>query len=311
MPLNTLAYAINVEAAEINRRAEVVGNYLIQAKEQLPDDTGFMDWVSENCPFSHSTALGLMKYARGLTETPALIGKPKSIVLEVMKLPAAEREEFIEENDGKSVREVQKLIKERDEARQQEELAKQAYEKQKDQMERFSSNYEKMNDLYHEEKQKVDLLEEQIQCLQNADPETITVEVAPSDYDKIKEIAQSAEQQAEAFRRSVREAEEYAEEQERLRKQAQSELRRIRDGAGERGNDEAPFSPSALSTSFQAFLGDVGTMPHMSAFFRSMKHEDLHSIKQWLAVFSEWLDGATKAVDEGFKYVSDCESSVE
>lgn len=63
VPLSTLAYAINMEAFEINRRAGIIGNYLIQAKQQLPGDGSFMTWVSENCPFSHSTALNLMKNA--------------------------------------------------------------------------------------------------------------------------------------------------------------------------------------------------------------------------------------------------------
>ena len=64
VPLSTLAYAINMEAFEINRRAGIIGNYLIQAKQQLPGDGSFMTWVSENCPFSHSTALNLMHYAK-------------------------------------------------------------------------------------------------------------------------------------------------------------------------------------------------------------------------------------------------------
>lgn len=123
--MTTLAYAINAEAAEVNRRAEIIGNYLIQAKEQLPNDGSFMTWVSENCPFSHSTALGLMNYAKGVRETPCLIGKPKSIVLEVLKLPAGEREAFVEENGDKSVRQIRKLIQERDEALKEAEDARQ------------------------------------------------------------------------------------------------------------------------------------------------------------------------------------------
>ena len=118
VPLATLAYAIAQESLEVNRHAASIGRLLIQAKEQLPDDKGFMEWVQENCRFSHSTALNLMKFARGVEETPALQGHSQSFVLEVLKLPAAEREQFAQEHEGDSVRKIRELIAERDKARQ-------------------------------------------------------------------------------------------------------------------------------------------------------------------------------------------------
>lgn len=318
LSLQTLAYAINTEAAEVNRRAEIIGNYLIQAKEQLPDDSSFMSWVSENCPFSHSTALGLMKYARGLSETPSLIGKPKSIVLEVMKLPAAEREEFVAENDGKSVRQIRKLIEERDAAIQQEELAKKAYQEAAKKSEQLVSSYEKVNDLYYEEKAEKEALQRRLEEAVQAEPKIITetVEVAPPDYEQLKEqsaealaAAQRAEEEAASLRRMVKETEEYAEEQEELRKKAQSELRRVQESTHESVNTNGHFSAESLGTTFHSFLTSVGTLPHMAAFFRSMPHEELQVIDKWLKATSEWLEGASKAVQEGFLYIGSDDSS--
>ena len=126
VPLATLAYAIAQESLEVNRHAASIGRLLIQAKEQLPDDKGFMEWVQENCRFSHSTALNLMKFARGVEETPALQGHSQSFVLEVLKLPAAEREQFAQEHEGDSVRKIRELIAERDKARQDADRAEKA-----------------------------------------------------------------------------------------------------------------------------------------------------------------------------------------
>jgi Chromosome segregation ATPases len=303
LSLPTLAHAINTEAAEVNRRAEIIGNYLNQAKQQLPDDSSFMSWVAETCPFSHSTALGLMKYARGLCETPSLIGKPKSIVLEVMKLPATEREEFLEENDGKSVRQLRQAIEERDRAQREKKEAERAYSLVEEAYEKTSGEMQRVS-------RENESLLRQVEQLKNApspDPITETVEVPPADYEQVKQAAQRAEAEKASLRAQAREAEEYAEEQEALRKQAESELRRVKtsDENGEKNTE--PFSASALSVSFKGFLSDVGTMPHMAAFFQTMPPEELQTVKTWLDVFGEWLNGTIKAVNAGSRFVDvDC-----
>lgn len=303
VPLSTLAYAINMEAFEINRRAGIIGNYLIQAKQQLPGDGSFMTWVSENCPFSHSTALNLMHYAKGVEETPCLAGRPKSIVLEVLKLPAGERESFVEENGDKSVRQIRKLIEERDEARRQEELAKKAYE-------RIESGYNKAADMLQSIKNERDYFQRKAEALESAPPEQIEVEVVPEDYEDAKrEAAEASDRLAEQLEENerlaqrVRDAEAYAEEQEELRKQAQSELRRIRDGAEEQFEQASPFSALALSRSIQSFMADVGTLPHMSAFFRTMDSAEAQTIQKWLEVVKEWAIESEKAVQAGSSFI--------
>ena len=314
LPLETLAYAINTEVVEVNRRAEIIGAYLIQAKQQLPNDTSFMEWVSQNCPFSHSTALGLMNYAKGVQETPCLMGKPKSIVLEVMKLPSGEREAFIEENDGKSVRQIRKLIEERDAAKAQ--AAKAAQER-----DRFRDGYESLNEGFYAMKAERDKLAENVKSLMDAEPKTVevAVEVAPPDYVQLKEEAESArvaraaadaaQAKAQELMRRAEEAERYAEEQEELRKQAQSELRRIKDGSDDTQQQGTPYSAVMFSEAVQEFIGHVGPAPHMSAFFRAMSNDELDTIDKWLDVIQEWLAGTKTAIHEGLRYI-DVDSAV-
>lgn len=304
VPLETLAYAINAEAAEVNRRAEIIGNYLVQAKEQLPNDNSFMTWVSENCPFSHSTALGLMNYAKGVRETPCLIGKPKSIVLEVLKLPAGEREAFVEENGDKSVRQIRRLIQERDEARKEAEDARTRESCAVKARERIEDGITKANEMLAALQRERDYYANRAAALEEAPPEQIEVpvEVIPDDYEEAKRQAADAAEQLEAqiaenvrLSRRVEDAEAYAEEQEDLRKQAQSELRRIRDNA-EETPETSPFSALAVGRAVQSFMAEVGTLPHMSAFFRSMDTSEAQVIEKWLEVVEKWVSQSKEAV---------------
>lgn len=304
VPLETLAYAINAEAAEVNRRAEIIGNYLVQAKEQLPNDNSFMTWVSENCPFSHSTALGLMNYAKGVRETPCLIGKPKSIVLEVLKLPAGEREAFVEENGDKSVRQIRRLIQERDEARKEAEDARTRESCAVKARERIEDGITKANEMLAALQRERDYYANRAAALEEAPPEQIEVpvEVIPDDYEEAKRQAADAAEQLEAqiaenvrLSRRVEDAEAYAEEQEDLRKQAQSELRRIRDNA-EETPETSPFSALAVGRAVQSFMAEVGTLPHMSAFFRGMDTSEAQVIEKWLEVVEKWVSQSKEAV---------------
>lgn len=305
VPLATLAYAINAEAAEVNRRAEIIGNYLVQAKEQLPNENSFMTWVSENCPFSHSTALGLMNYAKGVRETPCLIGKPKSIVLEVLKLPAGEREAFVEENGDKSVRQIRRLIQERDEARKEAEDARTRESCAVKARERIEDGITKANEMLTALKRERDYYANRAAALEEAPPEQIEVpvEVIPDDYEEAKRQAADAAEQLEAqimenerLSRRVEDAEAYAEEQEDLRKQAQSELRRIRDSAEEAPGEASPFSALAVGRAVQSFMAEVGTLPHMSAFFRGMDTSEAQIIEKWLDVVENWVSQSKEAV---------------
>lgn len=240
VPLATLAYAIAQESLEVNRHAASIGRLLIQAKEQLPDDKGFMEWVQENCRFSHSTALNLMKFARGVEETPALQGHSQSFVLEVLKLPAAEREQFAQEHEGDSVRKIRELIAERDKARQDAEHAEKARLRIE---EGFQEASKKLNEVANQR----DFYKGQYEAVSDQPPETIEVEVpvkvVPEDYDELKRRAADAESREDELLRQVKDAqaraddaenraqdaEEEAEKQEQLRRQAQSELRKLRD----------------------------------------------------------------------------------
>jgi len=105
-----------------------IGRRLIEVKDMLPHGE-WGPWLKESVDYSHSTANYLMRVASEYgTEQWALFGaEAKSQALAnlnytqavaLLALPAEEREQFAEENDveNMSTRELQKAIKERDEA---------------------------------------------------------------------------------------------------------------------------------------------------------------------------------------------------
>lgn len=106
-----------------------IGRRLTEAKEMLPHGQ-WGDWLKTEVEFSQSTAQNFMRiFAEYGDSQTSLFGDAKSQTLgnlpythalKLLAVPAEEREEFIEEHhvDELSSRELEKLIRERDEARE-------------------------------------------------------------------------------------------------------------------------------------------------------------------------------------------------
>ncbi len=122
-----------------------IGQRLIEAKHMLSEGE-WLPWLEEQVEFSPRTAQRFMKLSREWTDATALSYLGASKALQLLALPPAEREEFLQEKhivhgEMKSVvdmsaRELEKAVKERDAALKQAELdraekdaARQAQEK--------------------------------------------------------------------------------------------------------------------------------------------------------------------------------------
>lgn len=103
-----------------------IGQRLMEAKAMLPHGE-WLPWLSERVEFSERTATRFMRLAREWTNQTALSDLGATKALTLLALPANEREEFIAGShlvDGRektvidmSARELEKAIRERDEAR--------------------------------------------------------------------------------------------------------------------------------------------------------------------------------------------------
>lgn len=109
---------------ELARNIVDIGLRLIEAKEML-SHREWLPWLKENVCFSETTAQSYMKVAKEFPN-PQLVGDlgvRKALTL--LALPSAEREDFLAENNviDMTSRELEKAIRERDEARQAAETA--------------------------------------------------------------------------------------------------------------------------------------------------------------------------------------------
>ena len=114
-----------------------IGQRLIEAKAMLPHGEG-LPWLTEQVEFAERTGRNFMRLAREWTNRQALADLGAAKALTLLALPPEERERFMEENhvvDGeeKSVidmtsRELEKAVKERDEALHAAEAARAAAE---------------------------------------------------------------------------------------------------------------------------------------------------------------------------------------
>lgn len=102
-----------------------IGRCLIEAKDMLPHGE-WLPWLNERVEFSERTARNFMRLAREWTNRQTLADLGASKALTLLALPAEEREQFMEDHDviDMSARQLEKAIRERDEARKAAEEAK-------------------------------------------------------------------------------------------------------------------------------------------------------------------------------------------
>ena len=102
-----------------------IGKRLIEVKAQLGHGE-WIDYLREKVDFSPRTAQDMMRLAKEYsnTQTFALLGAQKA--LQMLALPAEEREEFVSQNDveNMSVRQLKEAIKAREEAEKERDEAK-------------------------------------------------------------------------------------------------------------------------------------------------------------------------------------------
>lgn len=109
---------------ELARNIVDIGLRLIEAKDMLPHGE-WLPWLSERVCFSEKTAQNYMRVAREFPnpQLVADLGVRKALAL--LELPPSEREEFAEDNNvvDMTTAQLEKAIRERDEAQQAAEAA--------------------------------------------------------------------------------------------------------------------------------------------------------------------------------------------
>ena len=214
-----------------------IGQRLIEAKAMLPHGE-WLPWLTEHVEFSERTARNFMRLAREWTNRQALADLGAAKALTLLALPPEERERFMEENhvvDGeeKSVidmtsRELEKAVKERDEALHAAEAARAAAETADQSRAKMEADMTALKKLHQAtqaaEAQAREALAEaqaELKALRER-PVEVAVEV---DQKALEEARREAETQMQAKVDKAAEAQKKAEEQ---RKKAEEELAAVR-----------------------------------------------------------------------------------
>ncbi|MCW2277750.1 DUF3102 domain-containing protein [Heliophilum fasciatum] len=174
--MSELARTPELIAAEINlikhetRRTILVnsveiGKRLHEVKSLVPHGE-WGKWLESNVDYSQSTANNLMRiseeYAPMLTRSnsQALENLSYTQAVALLALPSEEREQFVTENNvkGKSTRELNKLLKEKQQLEQMLEQAQKELESERSALKTVSESYdrlEKANTKHYEEAKKL------------------------------------------------------------------------------------------------------------------------------------------------------------
>ena len=312
MPIELIETEIKARAGMITENIIIIGNMLQNVKGRL-EHGQFLNWLRDRVNFSLSTANNFMRIAREIPRTPGLVNLPYTKALALLDLPEDDREQFAQDikADKKSTRQIQQLVREKEDAEKAriaaENLAKETavqLEAQTRIATRQQSLVEQYSQQFYDENERANQLEAQLQNARNAMPEPVSVEVPPADYEQIKAKAAQEKQRAD-------EAEAYAMEQEAERHRIASELRKLRETKAEQplaGN--SPLSLDSFSSTIKQFVAQVGIAPNMAPFFRAMGPDTLRAYGQWVDVLEEWIIGTKEAIGEGAQYVDAHESAV-
>lgn len=184
-----------------------IGRRLIRAKELLPHGA-WAGWLEEQVEFSERSAQNFMRVAREYSANPqpvADLGLAKALLL--LQVPEEEREEFIEMphtvgEEEKTVaemskRELEKVIRERDEARAQVEAAQEDAVK-------WKNAADATDILLNNAKQKLEAAKEKEKSL------SAEMSQYSADLQKAEQKKAAAEQESKALAERVRELEEAA-----------------------------------------------------------------------------------------------------
>lgn len=214
-----------------------IGQRLLEAKAMLPHGE-WLPWLTEQVEFSERTARNFMRLAREWTNRQALADLGAAKALTLLALPPEERERFMEENhvvDGeeKSVidmtsRELEKAVKERDEALHAAEAARAAAETADQSRAKMEADMTALKQLHQaaqagetQAREALAKAQAELKALREK-PVEVAVEV---DQDALQEARREAETRMQAKVDKAAEAQKKAEEQ---RKKAEEELAAVR-----------------------------------------------------------------------------------
>ena len=281
---------IMAQKRTIGRSIVVIGQALREAKGQLAHGA-WGDWLRDRVNFSQGTAENYMRIAEQVHGESTLLDLPYTKILALLAVPETEREQFAQDNqvEDKSVSEIKRLIRERDEALDQiktlmhsaEQNAHEARkgklraERAEAQAKAEMSEQARLTMMVNQERKKVaELLARE--------PDTVTIEreVPPADYEEIKRAN-------EAIREELDEATETIDA-------LSSEIDALR---SEQEDARDPLAVGPFCDACAALLNALYAAPYAKAFFETCTDADLERYSTNIGLILKWAMETQDVVD--------------
>lgn len=279
--IEEISASIRAHAASMCMSYIAIGRDLIEAKGKLSHGE-WMPWL-QDMGFSSSAASNYMRLAREIPPDSMIGALPVSKALALLQLPAGERETFAQANniEDQSAEEIRRLIRERDEARQ-------ALERAKDKAQR---DFNAMDRASCAKQARIYALEKELKEAKQQPPIRETVEVKPADYEELKRRVGMADQMVDDAMQAATEAEQRAQSLAQELERAQA------------SNDEAaePKGADALISAVNDFLARVQILPFHAEEFSERDRKGcmmfIGSVRSWCAQMSAALDAPAIRAD--------------
>lgn len=281
---------IMAQKRTIGRSIVVIGQALREAKGQLAHGA-WGDWLRDRVNFSQGTAENYMRIAEQVHGESTLLDLPYTKILALLAVPETEREQFAQDNqvEDKSVSEIKRLIRERDEALDQIKTLMHSAEQNAHEATQANLRAERAENQVKAEKREQDRLTAQINRerehvaeLMAREPDTVTIEreVPPPDYEEIKRAR-------EAMREELDEATETIDA-------LSSEIDALR---SEQEDARDPLAVGPFCDACAALLNALYAAPYAKAFFETCTDADLERYSTNIGLILKWAMETQDVVD--------------
>ena len=281
---------IMAQKRTIGRSIVVIGQALREAKGQLAHGA-WGDWLRDRVNFSQGTAENYMRIAEQVHGESTLLDLPYTKILALLAVPETEREQFAQDNqvEDKSVNEIKRLIRERDEALDQIKTLMHSAAQNAHEATQANMRAERAENQVKAEKREQERLTAQINRerehvaeLLAREPDTVTIEreVPPADYEEIKRAN-------EAIREELDEATETIDA-------LSSEIDALR---SEQEDARDPLAVGPFCDACAALLNALYAAPYAKAFFETCTDADLDRYSTNIGLILKWASETQDVVD--------------
>lgn len=281
---------IMAQKRTIGRSIVVIGQALREAKGQLAHGA-WGDWLRDRVNFSQGTAENYMRIAEQVHGESTLLDLPYTKILALLAVPETEREQFAQDNqvEDKSVSEIKRLIRERDEALDQIKTLMHSAAQNAHEATQANMRAERAENQVKAEKREQERLTAQINRerehvaeLLAREPDTVTIEreVPPADYEEIKRAN-------EAIREELDEATETIDA-------LSSEIDALR---SEQEDARDPLAVGPFCDACAALLNALYAAPYAKAFFETCADADLERYSTNIGLILKWAMETQDVVD--------------